>query len=249
MCIIHNEPDGTNINENCGSTHIEELQAFVKEHQADVGFAFDGDADRCLAVDENGELIDGDRILAVCGKYMKEHQALEKNTIVGTVMSNLGLSIMGKANDITIKQANVGDRYVLEQMLKEGYNLGGEQSGHIIFLDHNTTGDGVLTAIQFLTVMVRTGKKASELASVMEVLPQVLVNARVNNAKKNTYLEVPAIAEAIHAFEEQFSGDGRVLIRTSGTEPPIRIMIEGKDPKKMRQEAEKLAAFIEDQLQ
>lgn len=249
MCIIHNEPDGTNINENCGSTHIEELQAFVKEHQADVGFAFDGDADRCLAVDENGELIDGDRILAVCGKYMKEHQALEKNTIVGTVMSNLGLSIMGKANDITIKQANVGDRYVLEQMLKEGYNLGGEQSGHIIFLDHNTTGDGVLTAIQFLTVMVRTGKKASELASVMEVLPQVLVNARVNNAKKNTYLEVPAIAEAIHALEEQFSGDGRVLIRTSGTEPLIRIMIEGKDTKKMRQEAEKLAAFIEDQLQ
>ena len=249
MCIIHNEPDGTNINENCGSTHIEELQAFVKEHQADVGFAFDGDADRCLAVDENSELIDGDRILAVCGKYMKEHQALEKNTIVGTVMSNLGLSIMGKANDITIKQANVGDRYVLEQMLKEGYNLGGEQSGHIIFLDHNTTGDGVLTAIQFLTVMVRTGKKASELASVMEVLPQVLVNARVNNAKKNTYLEVPAIAEAIHALEEQFSGDGRVLIRTSGTEPLIRIMIEGKDTKKMRQEAEKLAAFIEDQLQ
>ncbi len=249
MCIIHNEPDGTNINENCGSTHIEELQAFVKEHQADVGFAFDGDADRCLAVDENGELIDGDRILAVCGKYMKEHQALEKNTIVGTVMSNLGLSIMGKANDIMIKQANVGDRYVLEQMLKEGYNLGGEQSGHIIFLDHNTTGDGVLTAIQFLTVMVRTGKKASELASVMEVLPQVLVNARVNNAKKNTYLEVPAIAEAIHALEEQFSGDGRVLIRTSGTEPLIRIMIEGKDTKKMRQEAEKLAAFIEDQLQ
>ena len=249
MCIIHNEPDGTNINENCGSTHIEELQAFVKEHQADVGFAFDGDADRCLAVDENGELIDGDRILAVCGKYMKEHQALEKNTIVGTVMSNLGLSIMGKVNDITIKQANVGDRYVLEQMLKEGYNLGGEQSGHIIFLDHNTTGDGVLTAIQFLTVMVRTGKKASELASVMEVLPQVLVNARVNNAKKNTYLEVPAIAEAIHALEEQFSGDGRVLIRTSGTEPLIRIMIEGKDTKKMRQEAEKLAAFIEDQLQ
>lgn len=249
MCIIHNDPDGTNINENCGSTHIEELQAFVKEHQADVGFAFDGDADRCLAVDENGELIDGDRILAVCGKYLKEHQALEKNTIVGTVMSNLGLSMMGKANDITIKQANVGDRYVLEQMLKEGYNLGGEQSGHIIFLDHNTTGDGVLTAIQFLTVMVRTGKKASELASVMEVLPQVLVNARVNNAKKNTYLEVPAIAEAIHALEEQFSEDGRVLIRTSGTEPLIRIMIEGKDTKKMQQEAEKLAAFIEDQLQ
>ncbi len=248
LCIIHNEPDGTNINEQCGSTHIEDLCAFVKEMQADIGFAFDGDADRCLAVDENGQLMDGDKILAICGKYMKEHGALQKDTVVGTVMSNLGLTLMGREHGITIKQASVGDRYVLEQMLAEGYNLGGEQSGHIIFLDHNTTGDGILTAIQLLTVMKRTGKKASELASVMETLPQVLVNARVDNSKKNRYLEVEEVAAAIRVLEEKFSKDGRVLIRTSGTEPLVRIMIEGKDTALMRREAEALAALMEEKM-
>lgn len=249
LCIIHNEPDGTNINDKCGSTHLEDLVAFVKENGADIGFAFDGDADRCLAVDENGELIDGDKILAICGSAMKARGTLKNNTIVGTVMSNLGLTIMGRENDISILQANVGDRYVLERMLAEDYNLGGEQSGHIIFLDYNTTGDGILTAIKLLSVMKRSGKKASELAKVMEILPQVLVNARVNNARKNDYMDVPEIKSAIEALQEKFSGDGRVLIRTSGTEPLVRVMIEGKDKEVMEREAKKLASFIEDKLQ
>lgn len=249
LCIIHNEPDGTNINEKCGSTHMEDLVALVKENGADIGFAFDGDADRCLAVDENGELIDGDKILAICGCAMKARGELKKDTIVGTVMSNLGLTIMGRENQISVLQTNVGDRYVLENMLAEGYNLGGEQSGHIIFLDYNTTGDGVLTAIQLLSVMNRSGKKASELAKTMEVLPQVLVNARVNNARKNAYMEVPEIKAEIEALQEKFSADGRVLIRTSGTEPLVRVMIEGKDKEVMEREAKKLASFIEDRLQ
>jgi len=249
LCIIHNEPDGTNINEKCGSTHLEDLIALVKDNGADIGFAFDGDADRCLAVDENGELIDGDKILAICGCEMKAKGDLKNNTIVGTVMSNLGLTIMGRENDISVLQANVGDRYVLERMLAEDYNLGGEQSGHIIFLDYNTTGDGILTAIQLLSVMKRSGKKASELAKVMEVLPQVLVNARVNNARKNDYMEVPEIRLAIEELQEKFSADGRVLIRTSGTEPLVRVMIEGKDQEAMEREAKKLASFIEDRLQ
>ncbi|MDD3393691.1 MAG: phosphoglucosamine mutase [Clostridia bacterium] len=249
LCIIHNEPDGTNINEKCGSTHMEDLAELVKENGADIGFAFDGDADRCLAVDENGSLIDGDKILAVCGCAMKAKGELKKDTVVGTVMSNLGLTVMGRENGISVLQANVGDRYVLERMLKEDYNLGGEQSGHIIFLDYNTTGDGILTAIQLLSVMKRSGKKASELAGIMQVMPQVLVNARVNNARKNDYMEVPEIKSAIEALQEKFSGDGRVLIRTSGTEPLIRVMIEGKDQEMMEREAKKLASFIEDKLQ
>lgn len=249
ICILHNDPDGTNINEKCGSTHMEDLIELVKEHKADVGFAFDGDADRCLAVDENGNMIDGDQIMAVCGLDMKQNGVLAKDTIVGTVMSNLGFSLMCKDQGMTLEQTGVGDRYVLEKMMAEGYNLGGEQSGHVIFLDHNTTGDGVLTAIQFLSVMKRTGKKASELAGAMEVLPQVLVNARVNNAKKNDYMEVDEVRRAILALEEKFSADGRVLIRTSGTEPLVRVMIEGKDKEKMQKEAEKLAAFIEEKLQ
>lgn len=249
LSIIHNEPDGTNINEKCGSTHIEELQEFVKEHCADIGFAFDGDADRCLAVDENGQLIDGDKILAICGCKMKEDGLLKNDTIVGTIMSNLGLSLMGKEKGISIKQANVGDRYVLEQMIENDYNLGGEQSGHIIFLDHNTTGDGILTAIQLLTVMKKTGKKASELAAMMETMPQVLVNAKVNNARKNDYMAVAEIKEAIDAISEQFAGEGRVLIRTSGTEPLVRVMIEGKDLDVMKEEATRLAKLIEEKLQ
>lgn len=249
LCIIHNEPDGTNINERCGSTHMEDLKAFVKENNADIGFAFDGDADRCLAVDENGELMDGDKILAICGLDMKQRGILQNDTIVGTVMTNLGLDIMGKEQGIVIEKTNVGDRYVLERMREAGHNLGGEQSGHVIFLDYNTTGDGILTAIQMLSVMKRTGKKASELAKAMEVMPQVLVNARVNNAKKNQYMEVQEIREAIAKVESEFSGDGRVLIRTSGTEPLVRVMIEGKDLAKMDKAAKALAAFIEETLQ
>ena len=249
MCIIHNEPDGTNINANCGSTHIDDLKKFVVENGADIGFAFDGDADRCLAVDEKGNLIDGDKILAICGLNMKKKGILKNDTIVGTVMTNLGLNIMAKENGLNMEQTNVGDRYVLKRMIEKGYNLGGEQSGHIIFLDHNTTGDGILTAIQLLTVLKESGKKASELASVMEQMPQVLVNARVNNAKKNSYMDVAEIKDAIDALSAKFENEGRVLIRTSGTEPLVRVMIEGKDINVMQQEAEKLAKLIEEKLQ
>ena len=249
MCIIHNEPDGTNINANCGSTHIDDLKKFVVENGADIGFAFDGDADRCLAVDEKGNLIDGDKILAICGLNMKKKGILKNDTIVGTVMTNLGLNIMAKENGLNIEQTNVGDRYVLKRMIEKDYNLGGEQSGHIIFLDHNTTGDGILTAIQLLTVLKESGKKASELASVMEQMPQVLVNARVNNAKKNSYMDVAEIKDAIDALSAKFENEGRVLIRTSGTEPLVRVMIEGKDINVMQQEAEKLAKLIEEKLQ
>lgn len=248
MCIIHNEPNGININENCGSTHMEDLKELVRTNEADIGFAFDGDADRCLAVDENGELIDGDKILAICGLDMQKRGGLQKDTIVGTVMSNLGLTLMGQKNGIEILQTAVGDRYVLERMLADGYNIGGEQSGHVIFLDHNTTGDGILTAIQLLSVMKRSGKKASELAQVMENLPQVLVNARVDNAKKNHYMEDELICESIAALKREFAQEGRVLIRTSGTEPLVRVMIEGKDIERMDAAAKKLAALIEERL-
>ena len=248
LCIIHNEPDGTNINDKCGSTHMDDLKAMVVENGADIGFAFDGDADRCLAVDEKGNLIDGDKILAICGLDMKQRGCLEKDTIVGTVMSNLGLTMMGRENGIEILQTAVGDRYVLERMLADGYNIGGEQSGHVIFLDYNSTGDGVLTAIQLLSVLKRSGKKASELADVMQVLPQVLVNARVNNAKKNNYMDDEEVRKGIEELEQEFSQDGRVLIRTSGTEPLVRVMIEGKDIEKMDRAARKLASLIEERL-
>lgn len=246
--VIHNEPNGVNINENCGSTHMGDLCEFVKETNADIGLAFDGDADRCLAVDENGQMIDGDKILSICGMNMKEKGILKKNAIVGTIMSNLGLSIMGRKNGIEIEQTNVGDRYVLERMIEKGYNLGGEQSGHIIFLDHNTTGDGILTAIKLLCILKEKGQKASELASVMESMPQVLVNAKVDNAKKNDYMNIEEIKNAIETLNEKFSGEGRVLIRTSGTEPLIRVMIEGKNLKIMEQEAKALAELIEEKL-
>ena len=249
MCIIHNEPDGNNINLNCGSTHIESLQKFVVENGADIGFAFDGDADRCLAVDENGELIDGDKILAICGIYLKEHGRLSGDTVVGTIMSNLGLSVMGSKYGINVEQANVGDRYVIEKMLEGGYCLGGEQSGHIIFHDYNTTGDGIVTAIQLLTVLKERGIKASELAKVMDVFPQVLVNARVKNEYKTSYMENTEVREAVIELEKKFKGQGRVLIRPSGTEPLVRVMIEGKNIEQMQEDAKKLAAVIEKNLQ
>ena len=184
IVAIHNNPDGTNINANCGSTHREELQARVVYEKAHIGLAFDGDADRLLAVDENGRIVDGDQIMAIVGNHMKSHGKLKKDTIVATVMSNLGFFLMGKENGLTIEQTKVGDRYVLERMKEIGASLGGEQSGHIIFLDENTTGDGLLSALHLLQVMVDTGKSLSELAQIMEVLPQALVNAKVANHKK-----------------------------------------------------------------
>lgn len=249
LCIIHNEPNGNNINLNCGSTHIDSLKKLVVENGADIGFAFDGDADRCLAVDENGELIDGDKILAICGLYLKENGKLSGDTVVGTVMSNMGLSVMGKKYGINIEQANVGDRYVIEKMLEGGYCLGGEQSGHIIFHEYNTTGDGIITAIQMLTVLKVKGVKASELANVMDVYPQVLVNAKIKNEYKNTYMNNEEVSTAVHSLEKKFEGDGRVLIRPSGTEPLVRVMIEGTDIEQMQRDAEELAAIIEKNLQ
>lgn len=244
LIAIHTEPDGTNINANCGSTHMDEIKARVVSEKADVGIAFDGDADRMLAVDENGKIVDGDEIMAICGNYLKSKGRLAKDTIVVTVMTNLGFSIMGKEQDINIEKTKVGDRYVLENMKENGYNLGGEQSGHVIFLDDNTTGDGLLSALHLLQVMVDTGKPLSELAKVMEVLPQALVNAKVPNDKKESYMEYSDIAEAIAELEKKFAGEGRVLIRPSGTEPLVRVMIEGKDQKVIDEEAHKLAELI-----
>lgn len=244
LVAIHTDPDGTNINANCGSTHMDELRARVVFEKADVGLAFDGDADRMLAVDELGNEVDGDQVMAIVGNYMKEKGTLKKNTIVATVMSNLGFFLMGEKKGIHIEQTKVGDRYVLENMLKNGFNIGGEQSGHIIFLDESTTGDGLLSGLHLLEVMVNTGKKLSELSQIMEVLPQALVNAKVPTHKKDKYMEYPEIAEAIMELEKRFAGEGRVLIRPSGTEPLVRVMIEGKDQEMIEREAKKLAELI-----
>ncbi|NLJ40123.1 MAG: phosphoglucosamine mutase [Clostridiales bacterium] len=246
VTAIYNEPDGANINRLCGSTYPENLQENVMESGADLGFAFDGDADRLIAVDEHGQLVDGDQILAICGLNMKKRGVLKKDTVVSTVMSNLGLEkALNKAGCKAVK-SDVGDRYVLERMLEEGYSLGGEQSGHIIFLDHNTTGDGILTALQIMAVIKRENKTLSELAKVMEKYPQVLVNARVSDENKRDYVQDPEIQKEIKAIENRFKGEGRVLIRPSGTEPLVRIMIEGKDQREIEEYAVRLAEMIEE---
>lgn len=245
IVAIHNMPDGTNINANCGSTHMQELQARVVFEKADIGLAFDGDADRLLAVDEVGNIVDGDQIMAIVGNHMKENGELANNTIVATVMSNLGFFLMAEKNGIHMEQTKVGDRYVLESMKEINASLGGEQSGHIIFLKENTTGDGLLSALHLLKVMVETGKKLSELAGIMEVLPQALVNAKVPNHKKERYMEYPEIADAIQKLTDKFAGEGRVLIRSSGTEPLVRVMIEGKDQNMIEEEAKRLAELIQ----
>ena len=241
---LHISPDGTNINSNCGSTHMGELQARVVYEKADLGLAFDGDADRLLAVDENGNVVDGDKLLAICGNHMKNKGTLKKDTIVVTVMSNLGFFRMCDREGLHAEKTKVGDRYVLENMLENGYNIGGEQSGHIIFLDDNTTGDGLLSALHLLEVMVETKKPLSELAQIMEVYPQALVNAKVPNHKKEAFMDYPDIADAIEELERKFDGEGRVLIRPSGTEPLVRVMIEGKDQSVIEEEAHKLADLI-----
>ena len=233
------------VNVNCGSTHMEELQARVVYEKAQLGLAFDGDADRLLAVDELGNIVDGDQIMAIVGNHMKAQGKLNKNTIVATVMSNLGFFIMGQKNGINIEQTKVGDRYVLERMREIGASLGGEQSGHVIFLDENTTGDGLLSALHLLQVLVETKKPLSELSSIMEVMPQALVGAKVPNHKKENFMDYPEIAEAIAALEKKFAGEGRVLIRPSGTEPLVRVMIEGKDQKVINAEAKRLAELIQ----
>jgi len=245
VVAIHTSPNGTNINANCGSTHMEELRARVVYEKADIGLAFDGDADRMLAVDEKGSIISGDQIMAVVGLHMMNAGELKNNTIVATVMSNLGFFIMCDKNGIKYEQTKVGDRYVIERMRELGASLGGEQSGHIIFLDQNTTGDGLLSALHLLRVMVETEKPLSELSQVMEVLPQALVNADVPNHRKNNYLDYPQISDAINALEQKYAGDGRVLIRPSGTEPLVRVMIEGKDENVIKADAIALAELIQ----
>ncbi|WP_143317010.1 phosphoglucosamine mutase [Clostridium sp. HBUAS56017] len=242
--VINDNPDGTNINEKCGSTHPEELMEYVVKKGCDVGFAFDGDADRCLAVDEKGNLINGDFILALCGKHLKEINRLKDNTIVVTVMSNLGLDIACEKLNIKTLKTKVGDRYVLEEMIKGKYVLGGEQSGHIIFLDYNTTGDGLVTALQVAAVVKKEKKKLSELCSIMKELPQVLANATVPNDKKNIYLEDEEIKAEIKRIEETLHGKGRVLIRPSGTEPLVRVMLEGENQEEINKMAHDLADMI-----
>ncbi|MGI6175064.1 MAG: phosphoglucosamine mutase [Christensenellales bacterium] len=244
----HNSPDGTNINEKCGSTNPQMLQQLVVELDADVGLAFDGDADRLIAVDELGNLVDGDRIMGICAYYMKERGLLKKNTLVSTVMSNIGLEMDLKANGCEMVKTKVGDRYVLERMLKDGYNLGGEQSGHIIFLDYNATGDGILTGIQLLKIVHASPKPFSSLARKIKIYPQVLVNAQIGHAKGDDYLKDEVIMRHIAELEEKFAAEGRVLIRPSGTEPLVRVMIEGKDKRNIEMEAYKLVKLIEKRL-
>lgn len=247
--VMHNDPNGININVNCGSTNTAEIEKLVLETGADVGLSFDGDADRLIAADENGHIVDGDHILAICGMHMKDKGKLKSNKIVGTVMTNMGLDMCLKENDIEIIKTQVGDRYVLEEMIKGHHSIGGEQSGHIIFLDHNTTGDGLLTAIQILSVMKEKKVKLSKLASVMTVMPQVLVNATVDKDRKNDYLEDAVIKNKINEIESYFHGTGRVLIRPSGTEPLVRVMIEGQNQEELNQYAKELADLIEKRLQ
>lgn len=245
---INYNPTGTNINNNCGSTHLDVISEFVKNNNVDMGFAFDGDGDRCLAVDENGNEIDGDQILAILGKKLKKDGKLNQDTIVATVMSNLGLRVFGEENNLNIVSTGVGDRYVLEYMLKNDCKLGGEQSGHIIMLDYNTTGDGILTAVIMANIIYSENKKISELNKNMKKFPQCLVNVKVNNSLKHDYLQYDEIKKGIEELEKFFDGRGRVLIRPSGTEPILRIMIEGEDEKVLETEANKLGKIVEKYL-
>jgi len=244
--IINNEPNGININEGCGSTHLEMLKDYVVKNKMSLGIAYDGDGDRCLAIDENGNEIDGDKLLAIIGQYLKQKDQLAKNTIVATVMSNLGFNKYAEKNNLQLIQTKVGDRYVLEEMLKNGYNLGGEQSGHVILLDYNPTGDGILTSLMLIQAILESGKKASELSSLVQKYPQVLINAKVASDKKYDYEKNPEIKSAIEKVEKEFSGNGRVLIRPSGTEPLVRVMIEGQDKAIIEAEARKLCNLIEE---
>lgn len=246
--VIHNEPNGININVECGSTKTEEIQKLVLETGADVGLSFDGDADRLIAADEKGNIVDGDHVLAICGTHMKENGKLKSNAVIGTVMTNMGLDVCLKAHNIDIIKTKVGDRYVLEEMLKGNHSIGGEQSGHIIFLDYNTTGDGLLTALQLLSVVKEKNTNLSELASIMQVMPQTLVNAHVSPEKKNAYLDDEIIKNKIQEIEDHFSGKGRVLIRPSGTEPMVRVMIEGENQSELDMYANELAKLIEERL-
>ena len=244
---INDEPDGININDKCGSTHMDELQKSVVRHKADIGIAHDGDADRALLCDEKGRIIDGDQIMGMCAVDMDARGELKKSTVVATVMSNLGLEKYFEKNSIKLLRAKVGDRYVTEKMLTGGYNFGGEQSGHIIFLDYNTTGDGQITAMQVLNLMKSKNVSLSRLASPIKLFPQVLMNVAVEN--KQDIRTAPAIMDAIRAGEKRLDGRGRILVRPSGTEPKIRVMLEGDDMKLINRIGRNIAKVIREAMQ
>ena len=246
--IINNKPNGININDKCGSTHLEGLQKFVVENKCNLGIAYDGDGDRCLAVNEKGEVIDGDIIMAIISNYLKSKGKLRNNTLVATVMSNLGLKKYAEKNDINFVQTKVGDRYVLEEMLENDYNLGGEQSGHIIMLDYNPTGDGILTSLMLIKIILENQLPVSKLCDIIQIYPQVLINAKVDANKKYDYDKDEEIQKEIQKLEKEFSGNGRVLIRPSGTEPLVRVMIEGEEQGYIKAKAETLAKLIEQKL-
>ena len=246
--ILNDSPDGININKDCGSTHLEELREYVLKNKCDIGIAFDGDADRCLCIDELGNTVDGDFIMAVCALDMKERGMLNKNTVVGTIMTNFGFTKFCDEYSIKFIPTKVGDRFVLEEMLLEDYRFGGEQSGHIIFSDYATTGDGQLTALQLLDVIVRKGKKLSELASVMTRYPQCIVNLTVSAEGKLKFYTDPQIKEAIEKAKQELSDSGRIVVRPSGTEPLIRVMAEGKDMKQIESTANSVANVIKERL-
>ena len=243
--VINAEPDGTNINNNAGSTHIGGLQKFVVENGLDVGFAYDGDADRCIAVDENGKVIDGDLILYICGKYLMEQGRLEGNTIVTTVMSNLGLYKACDKIGMKYEQTAVGDKYVYENMLKNGYILGGEQSGHIIFSKHARTGDGILTSLLIMEVILEKKQSLGTLAGEVKIYPQLLKNVRVTD--KKTARENPAVQEAVQKAADELGSDGRILVRESGTEPVIRVMVEAATDEICEKYVNSVVKVIEDQ--
>lgn len=246
--MLSDTPNGVNINLNCGSTHMEELAEFVKANKLDLGIAFDGDADRMLAVDENGEIVDGDKVIAICATQMKQEKKLAKNTAVVTVMSNMGFFKFCKDNGIKCAKTAVGDRYVLERMLKDGYNIGGEQSGHVIFLDHATTGDGELSAVKLLETVVKSGASLAQLSKVMTVYPQVLINVPVTDEGKKKYNNDEYIISAVQEAEMELHGDGRVLVRVSGTEPLVRVMLEGMDTEQITRLGNDIANVVKERL-
>ena len=246
--ILNNTPNGININDNCGSTHLDVLKKYVVENKCNLGIAYDGDGDRCLAVDENGEEIDGDRLIAIISKYLKEKGKLANNAIVATVMSNLGLKKYAEENGITIKQTKVGDRYVLEEMQLSGYNIGGEQSGHIIFSDYATTGDGQLTGVQLMSIMKRRNETLSEMAKVMKRYPQVLINVKISNEMKPKFYTDKAIKAEVKQVTDILGSRGRILVRVSGTEPLVRVMLEGEDYQEISVLAEEAASVVRERL-
>ena len=246
--ILSAVPNGVNINRDCGSTHTQALQKFVTDNGCRVGFAFDGDADRLMAVDENGRVVDGDKIVAICASYLKNQGRLKKNTAVVTVMSNMGFHDFCQKNGILVELTSVGDRYVLERMLEGGYSIGGEQSGHVIFLDYASTGDGQLTAIQLLQILRDSGKSLGELADEIEIYPQITVNVRVSQIGKARYANDNEIKKAVASAEKELGNNGRVLVRVSGTEPLIRIMVEGKDEAQIRRIADEIADVVKERL-